>query len=87
MRTRGSKRVWRLASELGWLSRFVHCAKMGLLAGWLVGRCHCVALVRGATVDQVIAELFGFKEGVASGKGGSMHLYNKEYNFYGGQGR
>ena len=35
----------------------------------------------------MFAELFGFKEGVSRGKGGSMHMYNKEHSFFGGQGK
>ena len=47
-------------------------------------RCHCIALARGSTVQEIFEELFGFKGGVVMGKGGSMHLYNKRSNFYGG---
>jgi pyruvate dehydrogenase E1 component alpha subunit len=35
-------------------------------------RCHCVALLRGSTVKQFFAELFGFLQGT-KGKG-SIHL-------------
>ena len=38
-------------------------------------RCHCLALLRGKTVEQVLAELFGFSQGATKGKGGSMHYY------------
>lgn len=49
-------------------------------------RCHCIALVRGVTVESVIAELLGNVTGQSLGKGGSMHIYNKSHNFFGGAG-
>ena len=60
---------------------------MTLEDSWITSyRCHCVAYLRGKTVEEVIGELFGFGLGATKGKGGSMHFYNKEQNFYGGQG-
>jgi len=47
-------------------------------------RCHGVAMVRGCTPTEVFAEQFGGALGASRGKGGSMHLYRKESNFYGG---
>ncbi|KAJ3533130.1 hypothetical protein NM208_g8124 [Fusarium decemcellulare] len=47
-------------------------------------RCHGFALMRGATVRSIIGELLGRREGIAYGKGGSMHMFSK--GFYGGNG-
>lgn len=47
-------------------------------------RCHGAALVRGSTYQQIFEEMFGFNKGTSHGKGGSMHLYNKASNLYGG---
>ncbi|KAI0393647.1 dehydrogenase E1 component-domain-containing protein [Xylariaceae sp. FL0594] len=47
-------------------------------------RCHGYALMRGATVRSIIGELLGRREGIAYGKGGSMHMFAK--GFYGGNG-
>ncbi|EXJ95476.1 pyruvate dehydrogenase E1 component subunit alpha [Capronia coronata CBS 617.96] len=47
-------------------------------------RCHGFALMRGGTVKSIIGELLGHREGIAHGKGGSMHMFAP--NFYGGNG-
>ncbi|KAI2636362.1 dehydrogenase E1 component-domain-containing protein [Hypomontagnella submonticulosa] len=47
-------------------------------------RCHGFALMRGGTVRSIIGELLGRREGIAYGKGGSMHMFTK--GFYGGNG-
>ena len=38
-------------------------------------RCHALALLLGATPDELMAELYGRATGNAKGRGGSMHLY------------
>ena len=45
---------------------------------------HVYALARGMEPKRVMAELFGKITGVSKGKGGSMHLYDPKFNFYGG---
>ena len=45
---------------------------------------HIHAIVRGVPANLVMAELFGRKDGISSGMGGSMHLFNKERRFLGG---
>uniref|UniRef100_A0A7S2SIJ3 Pyruvate dehydrogenase E1 component subunit alpha n=2 Tax=Mucochytrium quahogii TaxID=96639 RepID=A0A7S2SIJ3_9STRA len=47
-------------------------------------RCHGAAYMRGVSVQEIFEEMFGYSGGIAGGKGGSMHMYNKEKNFYGG---
>ena len=45
---------------------------------------HGHALVRGLSMDAVMAEMFGRLEGVCRGRGGSMHLFDSAHRFYGG---
>ena len=49
-------------------------------------RDHALHLMRGGTVNQVIGELLGRSNGASRGLGGSMHMYNKKNNYYGGSG-
>src|SRR2546425_6490852 len=43
---------------------------------------HCLA--KGADPRRAMAELFGRRDGLCKGKGGSMHLFDKTVNFLGG---
>ncbi len=47
---------------------------------------HGHALARGMSPDVVMAELYGKIGGCSRGKGGSMHLFDRELNFMGGHG-
>ena len=47
-------------------------------------RCHGFALARGVSPDAVMAELFGRTDGCAHGRGGSMHVFDRERRFFGG---
>jgi pyruvate dehydrogenase E1 component alpha subunit len=49
-------------------------------------RDHGQALARGILPRSVMAELFGRADGVVRGKGGSMHLFDRNVNFLGGHG-
>jgi 2-oxoisovalerate dehydrogenase E1 component len=45
---------------------------------------HGQALARGMSAGSIMAELYGKMEGCARGRGGSMHLFDAETRFYGG---
>jgi TPP-dependent pyruvate/acetoin dehydrogenase alpha subunit len=45
---------------------------------------HGHALVRGIDPGVVMAEMYGRQEGCSRGRGGSMHLFDKSKNFFGG---
>jgi pyruvate dehydrogenase E1 component subunit alpha len=49
-------------------------------------RDHAFPLLLGSDPKRVMAELYGKETGLAKGKGGSMHLFDVEHDFYGGWG-
>lgn len=54
---------------------------------WITAyRCHAHPLGLGTDPGAIMAELFGKATGTTKGKGGSMHIFDKERNFAGGHG-
>lgn len=54
---------------------------------WITAyRDHAHPLGLGSDPKKVMAELFGKETGISKGKGGSMHMFDKEKNFFGGHG-
>lgn len=47
---------------------------------------HGQAIAKGISPDAVMAELYGKAGGCSKGKGGSMHMFDKNVNFLGGHG-
>lgn len=69
------------ATGVGWLS----CIKEGdpVITAY---RDHGHALYLGCDAVACMAEVMGRSGGLSRGKGGSMHLYSKDHNFFGGWG-
>jgi pyruvate dehydrogenase E1 component alpha subunit len=69
------------ATAVGWLS----CIKKGdpVITAY---RDHGHALFLGMDPVKTMAEIMGRSDGFSRGKGGSMHLYSKEHDFFGGWG-
>ncbi len=49
-------------------------------------RCHVLPIAMGLDPKYVMAELLGKATGSSKGKGGSMHMFSKEHNCFGGHG-
>ncbi|HEV7380095.1 MAG TPA: pyruvate dehydrogenase (acetyl-transferring) E1 component subunit alpha [Dyadobacter sp.] len=49
-------------------------------------RDHGIPLALGTSPNAIMAELYGKKTGTTKGKGGSMHIFDKEVGFIGGHG-
>lgn len=49
-------------------------------------RDHGLAIAKGMTSNECMAELYGKATGCTKGKGGSMHFFSKEKRFFGGHG-
>ena len=49
-------------------------------------RDHGLGIAKGISCNEDMAELFGKATGCTKGKGGSMHFFSKEHNFFGGHG-
>jgi pyruvate dehydrogenase E1 component alpha subunit len=49
-------------------------------------RCHAHALAVGMSMNECMAELYGKATGCSKGKGGSMHFFAPDKNFWGGHG-
>jgi pyruvate dehydrogenase E1 component alpha subunit len=45
---------------------------------------HGHALLRGVSMDRIMAEMYGKREGCSRGRGGSMHLFDAAARFFGG---
>ncbi len=49
-------------------------------------RDHVQPIAMGVSPNAIMAELYGKATGCSGGKGGSMHMFSKEFNFFGGHG-
>jgi pyruvate dehydrogenase E1 component alpha subunit len=49
-------------------------------------RDHAHPIALGSDPKKIMAELFAKETGISKGKGGSMHMFDKEHHFFGGHG-
>lgn len=75
----------------------LYIGQEAILAGLMTGidkgdkvvsayRCHVQPMAMGTDPKRIMAELYGKSTGVVKGKGGSMHMFDKEVGYFGGHG-
>lgn len=88
-------RAFRSNKVGGYLHLYIgqEAVTLGVLSDYRPGdqalssyRDHAHCLVLGSDPNKVMAEIYGKSTGVSRGKGGSMHLFDKEHGFAGGYG-
>ncbi len=88
-------RAFRAGKVGGYLHLYIgqEAVSLGTLHTWKTGdqalssyRDHAHCLVLGSDANRVMAEIYGKSTGISRGKGGSMHLFDKEHGFAGGYG-
>ncbi len=88
-------RAFRAGKVGGYLHLYIgqEAVSLGVLHTWKAGdqalssyRDHAHCIVLGSDADKVMAEIYGKSTGISRGKGGSMHLFDKEHGFAGGYG-
>lgn len=65
---------------------FVHAMNLETDKVITAYRCHIWPMALGTDPKRILAELCGKETGTSFGLGGSMHIFDKEHNFYGGHG-
>lgn len=65
---------------------FLHAMQQGKDNVITAYRCHVWPMAMGVDPKRVMAELCGKETGTSRGLGGSMHIFSKEHNFFGGHG-
>ena len=68
------------------LAGSLHAMKIGKDRMITAYRNHVQPIGLGVDPKRVMAELFGKATGTSMGLGGSMHIFSKEFNFFGGHG-
>ena len=76
-----------LQGKVGWIFPLIYGSRSdsnscrrhhGKKQWWITSyRCHALALLLGATPNELMAELYGRATGNAKGRGGSMHFYTE----------
>ena len=88
-------RSFRAGKVGGYLHLYIgqEAVSLGVLHSCKVGdqflssyRDHAHCLILGSDPNKVMAEIYGKSTGLSRGKGGSMHLFDKEHGFAGGYG-
>jgi pyruvate dehydrogenase E1 component alpha subunit len=80
-----SEEMYKMAGKIRGFFH-VYNGQEAIAAGCMTATNHGLALAKGMSPNAAMAELYGKATGCSKGKGGSMHLFDKDNYFFGGHG-